>query len=331
MCVEKQHQSPASHKGLHMFHKSQLTNYSSSRLDRKDSEVSPLTKVPRQQPDNSRGNIAPWEEESPSGSQRTIPSISREPPTATPGGEKSGQMPSSVFSGAQYNDSSENVANPSPGPNGKGYGYGEDDRRPSIASADTMSSTGSKSSMSGKIHKKLHGFFGEEYKGLQEDASRQGSETSSMQSGLPPFAPGGGGSGWRNRNNSVGDSYGSRPPSPGSSRPRTPAQQAPSSDVTPWVYQDTQVRTRPHTPFIPSNMILTRRCRTCPSRHPPITAMVSSRSHLSSIAYTSRDIAIIAAMRRSTTSATASRTDRQRVGRHPTVRVAMDNRPWLRL
>jgi adenylate cyclase len=113
-----------------------------------------------------------------------------------------------------------------------------DDRRPSIASNTTVSSTGSKSSTGRGFHKKLQGFFGEEYVGLQE-ASRQNSETSSMQGQLPAFAPGAGAA--RNRNNSVNDSsLRSGPPSPSSSRPRTPAQ-GPSNEVTPWEFQDTQV------------------------------------------------------------------------------------------
>ena len=46
----------------------------------------------------------------------------------------------------------------------------------------------------------------------------------------------------RGRNNSFNDGVkGSSPPSPSSSRPRTPAQQGPSYDVTPWAFQDSQV------------------------------------------------------------------------------------------
>ncbi len=147
-------------------------------------------------------------------------------------------MPTSVFGGTFYNDSADNLGQVSPGfapRNGMNFQDG-DDRRPSIASATTVSSTGSKSSASAKVHRKLQGFFGEEYTGLNE-AGRQGSESSSMQSSnLPSFALGAGGP--RNRNNSVNDVR-SDPPSPSSSRPRTPA--APNSEVTPWVFQDTQV------------------------------------------------------------------------------------------
>lgn len=148
-------------------------------------------------------------------------------------------MPTSVF-GTFYNDSTENLGQISPGyapPNGMGFPDDDNMRRPSVASASTMSSSGSKSSVSGKFHKKLGAFFGDEYTGLQDSSSRQNSESSSMQN-LPAFALGGGRG--RDRNNSLNDAVrGSGPPSPSSSRPRTPA---PSSEVTPWVYQDTQVR-----------------------------------------------------------------------------------------
>ncbi|EMC95818.1 hypothetical protein BAUCODRAFT_71294 [Baudoinia panamericana UAMH 10762] len=124
-----------------------------------------------------------------------------------------------------------------------GFPYDGEDRRPSIASATTVSSSGSKSSLGGRYKKKLQGFFGEEYPtpGGRE-LSRHNSETSSLQGGaLPSFAPG---AGPRNRNNSVNDgSLRSGPPSPTSSRPRTPAPgPGPSSEVTPWIYQDVQDR-----------------------------------------------------------------------------------------
>ena len=155
-------------------------------------------------------------------------------------------MPSSVFGNVYYNDnnSSENLDQVSPGfspKNGMGYGGDGDDRRPSIASATTVSSTGSNPSVGGRFHKKLEGFFGNEY-----DTSRQGSETSSIQGSLPSFAPGAGGGGQRNRASSTNQSQmRSDPPSPSSSRPRTPTpQQPPSADVTPWAFQDSKVRWR---------------------------------------------------------------------------------------
>ncbi|KAK5135699.1 hypothetical protein LTR08_004685 [Meristemomyces frigidus] len=232
------------------------------QLERKDSEVSPGTVLPRPAPHNARATIAPWErpEALPPNPQlnkyrtdmtaqmhhgsNTIPSISRQPPSAvspwTSSNDNQTQM-SSVFSGSFYNDSNENLSQVSPGfapPNGMGFPGPGDDRRPSIASATTVSSNGSRSSVSGRVQKKLQGFFGEDVfpTSTQGGGSRQNSETSSMHGGvLPAFAPGGGP---RNRNNSLNDAMmRSGPPSPTSSRPRTPAAGAPSSEVTPWVFQ----------------------------------------------------------------------------------------------
>lgn len=112
-----------------------------------------------------------------------------------------------------------------------------DARRPSAASATTIGSTGSKSSASRGVgpgyHKRLQNVFGEEFPA----DSRQGSDTSlptpyitdtqSMRS-------------MRIRNNSInnppiGTHFHSRPGSPNESRPRTPL---PSSEVTPWEFQD---------------------------------------------------------------------------------------------
>ncbi|KAF4540959.1 Adenylate cyclase [Lasiodiplodia theobromae] len=163
-----------------------------------------------------------------------VPSISRVPPTAsasTPPWAKSngsGDMTNSIFSGSFFNDSNEDVTQLSPGFRpGSGQteegGYQGEDRRPSVASATTVSSSGSKSSISRGFHKKLQGFFGEEFNGSD---SRQNSQTS-----LPERQ--------RNRNNSLHNTHrssiGSRPGSPASSRPRTPL---PSSEVTPWEYQE---------------------------------------------------------------------------------------------
>lgn len=237
-----------------------------SRLERKDSEVSPSTVLPKAAPSNARDTIAPWEQqETPSPntqlnnyrndmsaqmrqSSANVPSINRQPPSATSwlstNNENQTQMPTSIFGGSFYNDSNENLGQISPGfapPNGMRFPGDGEDRRPSIASATTVSSTGSKSSIGGRVHKKLQGFFGEDVlpQPGQGNGSRQNSETSSMQGGvLPAFAPGGNAG---NRNNSVnGVILGSGPPSPSSSRPRTPAP-GPSSEVTPWVFQDTQV------------------------------------------------------------------------------------------
>ncbi|KAK7712907.1 hypothetical protein SLS57_007651 [Botryosphaeria dothidea] len=220
--------------------------------DDKDNEISPGTATSPEfkTPDfsNHKGpGLAPWErrraadfsnyrkdlavlEQAGNG----VPSISRVPPTAsasTPPWAKSngsGDMQNSIFSGSFYNDSNEDVTQLSPGFRpGTGQtedgGYQGEDRRPSVASATTVSSSGSKSSISRGFHKKLQGFFGEEFNGID---SRQNSQTS-----LPERQ--------RNRNNSMHNTHrssiGSRPGSPASSRPRTPL---PSSEVTPWEYQE---------------------------------------------------------------------------------------------
>lgn len=148
-------------------------------------------------------------------------------------------MPPSVF-GSFFNDSNEDLAQLSPSfarpGSGKddGIGYPGDDRRPSVASATTVSSSGSKSSVSRGFHKKLQGFFGEEFPG----DSRQNSDTSLTT----PYAIEQPVRGARNRTNSVnntlGSSLNSRPGSPVGSRPRTPL---PSSEVTPWEFQDFKV------------------------------------------------------------------------------------------
>jgi len=201
------------------------------RFARKDSEISPTTAVPpRPIAGDSRADIAPWESEPP---QQQVSGQSGNMQSAKPQTQsRPSQMVSSVFP-SYYNDSSENLGQISPG----STAYpDDDDRRPSIASATTVSSSGSTSN---RIHKKLQGFFRDDYRGLQED-SRQGSETSSLQSRQPTPAQqnvrGG-----RYPQNSKDESS---PPSPSSSRPRTPAAGA-NSEVTPWDFRDSQVWSSP--------------------------------------------------------------------------------------
>lgn len=181
------------------------------------------------------------------GSGGQIPSISRHPPTATSphppnwsaGGNTPAQMPTSIF-GSFYNDSEDELGQLSPGfrpGSANDNGFPADDRRPSVASATTVSSSGSKSSVGRNFHKKLQGFFGEE----PPSDSRQNSEASLPHQPQPSNAQQ-----YANRiranstNNTIGSSFGggSRPASPTSSRPRTPL---PSSEVTPWEFQDYQV------------------------------------------------------------------------------------------
>ena len=231
----------------HVSSRSNMLTVCQTRSARKDSEVSPGTLPPRPAPTNSRGNIAPWESEpstAPTSQSGNPPSTHRQPPSASPqsiGVERPTQMISSVFSGSYYNDSNENLGQISPG--STGYMGDGDDRRPSIASATTVSSTGSNPTGGGtRLHRKLQGFFGDEYKGLEEE-SGQNSESSSMQSSSKAALPLGQTpqssiSAPRNQNNGK---TGSGPTSPTDSRPRTPAA-GPNSEVTPWVFQDTQVR-----------------------------------------------------------------------------------------
>ncbi|KAJ4352824.1 hypothetical protein N0V95_003932 [Ascochyta clinopodiicola] len=181
-----------------------------------------------------------------------VPSISRNPPTASsansnPPWASSGpnggtNMANSVWS-SFFNDSdNDDIAQLSPGfaPSGgnsreDAMGFPKDDRRPSVASAMTVSSTGSRSSFSRGFHKKLQNVFGEDFPG----DGRQNSDTSlnNARSNITEtqslHAP-------RNRGNSLNNTFGgfgSRPTSPTSSRPRTPQ---PSSEVTPWEFQEPQ-------------------------------------------------------------------------------------------
>ena len=182
-----------------------------------------------------------------------VPSISRNPPTASgtnPNPPWASSGPNGGTSMANngwsfFNDSdNDDIAQLSPGFASTGgnaredaMGFPRDDRRPSVASAMTVSSTGSKSSFSRGFHKKLQNVFGEDFPGegrqnsdLSLNGKSQNTETQSLH------AP-------RNRGNSLGTTFGgggfnSRPASPTSSRPRTPQ---PSSEVTPWEFQAPQV------------------------------------------------------------------------------------------
>ncbi|KAL2012027.1 hypothetical protein VTN00DRAFT_4745 [Thermoascus crustaceus] len=104
-------------------------------------------------------------------------------------------------------------------------GYDPDHRRPSVASATTVSSQGSKASTGGRFRKRLQGFFGDEYLDSRHDSDGSFQNQTRDNS--------------RGRNNSIGartlpDKLPEQPSSPSSSRPLTPV---PSSEVTPWMYQ----------------------------------------------------------------------------------------------
>lgn len=232
----------------------------------KDFEISPssIPSASAQARTPISASIAPWESATINsdfanyrrdlaavdGFSSKAPSINRQPPSATspslPWGNGNNIMPSSVFSGF-YDDPNEDIAQLSPGfrPGSSQEdmaGYVEDDRRPSIASATTVSSTGSKSSVGRNFHKRLHHFFGED---LPSDG-RQGSDAGllplTIHSSTGAVDPRTTQIVTRHRTNSTNNNSLaptiSRPGSPSSfSRPRTPH----TSEVTPWEFQDCKV------------------------------------------------------------------------------------------
>lgn len=210
---------------------------------------------------NYRRDLAVLETSGGGGGNR-IPQIQHNPPTAlgspnqiapwmsngAGAGSGGGGTPSSTFGTSFYNDSSDALSQASqlspafrPGTGFTGYTNASDspaeaefadERRPSVASVTTASSTGSKSSMSRTgIHKKLQTFFGEDYPG------KEGSDSSLPSHGREhrshSFARS-----HRERNHSSATETTQREASPAPSRPRTPI---PSSDVVPFLYQDSQV------------------------------------------------------------------------------------------
>lgn len=113
-----------------------------------------------------------------------------------------------------------------------------DDRRPSLASATTVSSQNSvpisrASTSRGNQNKRLGAYFGDD--GL--DSSR-GSDTSILTTGRDHSTSS---QSRKARHNSVQTNNTDRASSPSSSRPRSPL---PSSDVTPWLFQDFKVSAR---------------------------------------------------------------------------------------
>jgi len=154
---------------------------------------------------------------------------------------------SSTFGTTFFNDSSDNlsqVSQLSPGFKSGGHFPGHvsdspadayfgdrDERRPSVASVTTASSAGSRSSRAGGIHKKLQTFFGEDYPG--KDGSDTSLPSHAKDSRSHSFARS-----HRGRNASSATDQTQREASPAQSRPRTPV---PSSDVVPFLYQDSQV------------------------------------------------------------------------------------------
>lgn len=191
------------------------------------------SRIPQQQSSNAAPNaasnqVAPWMSSS-NGPDNTV------------------MTPSSTFGTTFFNDSSDNLSQVSqlspgfrPGAQFPGhvtdspadaYFGDRDERRPSLASVNTASSAGSKSSRAGGIHKKLQTFFGEDYPG--KDGSDSSLPSHAKDSRSHSFARS-----QRGRNASNATDQTQREASPAQSRPRTPV---PSSDVVPFLYQDSQV------------------------------------------------------------------------------------------
>lgn len=111
------------------------------------------------------------------------------------------------------------------------FGNQNVDRRPSAASATTQSSQGSKSSAGARFRKHLPRIFGEDYKGSDTG--------NASDSNLPPDRPSWERSSLRSRKNrSSGNEFADRPISPGGTQANAPA---PTSEVTPWMYQSFHV------------------------------------------------------------------------------------------
>lgn len=183
-----------------------------------------------------------------------IPSIQHNPPTAlgpspsnhiapwmTPQNGQTMASTASQFGSSYYDDvNSDSQSITSQTPSGglrprSGTGdrsgsdpYAHDERRPSLASLTTVSSNGSRGSMvRANLHKKLQGFFGEEYPG-RDDVSIKSQGKEHRSNSYTKQRDG-------SRKVSTVDG---RSDSPAPSRPRTPV---PSSDVVPFLYQDSTV------------------------------------------------------------------------------------------
>lgn len=168
----------------------------------------------------SNAQIAPW---------------ATDPPTTNAGGGSSGSFfddgPGRLPASPSFRpDTARTGASDSPDP----LFYG-DERRPSMASATTVSSSNSnpRASMGRSTrHMKIANIFGDD-----GHESARGSDTSILASGHRDQSSSS--LSHRDRNNSIHTIHNDRRPiSPTSSRPRTPV---PSSDVTPWLFQDFKV------------------------------------------------------------------------------------------
>mgnify|MGYP001569234149 CR=1 FL=1 len=152
-------------------------------------------------------------------------------------------MPPSAFGTSFYDDSSDNHSLNSqlspimrPGTSRASDPEAEardDERRPSLASVATSGSNGSRGSVVRTgIHKKLQGFFGEEYSGRDSSDTSLPTQTAGKEQRSNSYS--------RHRDRKPSSVAEARDSSPVPSRPRTPV---PSSDVVPFLYQDSVVST----------------------------------------------------------------------------------------
>ncbi|MCJ1473412.1 cysteinyl-tRNA synthetase, partial [Lambiella insularis] len=223
-----------------------------------DSPVSPGTIAhtgpnyfsnPSSVPPKERGSMGPFRDyrrdpAAVDSSTGTVPTISREPPSAplaqvAPWATEDSMMPSTAMlppARSFFDDGDDNLPSPSFRPRSACTDTSEstdtqwygDDRRPSEASTTTIGSQDSSikaGAGKGTYQKKIAGFFGEDVGGRSSQHGSDAGVPASMQ----PI---------RKRNNSMQTSSNDRrPASPASSRPITPL---PSSDVVPWMFQDPQ-------------------------------------------------------------------------------------------
>jgi len=143
------------------------------------------------------------------------------------------RLPPSVFSNNGFN-LGDDLGAMSPGfhPPNNNEEYLADTRRPSVASTSTTASTSSKRSVGaipGRFHKKLQGFFGEDIEKMEDRHNSDSSQPQSRADGASII----------DRQGSIA---GQRPSSRASSmaRPRDNGP-GPSSEVTPWDFQDADV------------------------------------------------------------------------------------------
>lgn len=173
---------------------------------------------PAQHADSS--DIAPWMTQS-TNDEDDIAPWERDPQAQIAGSRSLNQT---YFNDTPGRDTQSFSARPETArTNTSDYDYDGNARRPSAASAMTVSSTGSRSSAAnGRYHKSLKGFFGED-----PTETRKGSTTTLQETGSQGMAserP-------AQRSNSVQTQNNVE------ERPKTPAP-PPSSDVTPWAYQN---------------------------------------------------------------------------------------------